>query len=158
MPLVNTVLGPVEASTLGFTLSHEHIVCGSPGVVRGWPALYGGRQRLLDTAHAVLTRAIADGVTTIVDATLTFGEAVDTQGPHGGRDLAPGSANAANRVDHLVEPLRSVKAGPGVVRNNVAIAVRRARPHCHGRSLRIAGRVQRGRPAIRGELPGDRAD
>ena len=78
MALVNTVLGPVEAETLGFTLSHEHIVCGSPGVVRGWPALYGGRQRLLDTAQTVLTRAIADGVTAMVDATtFDLGREVD---------------------------------------------------------------------------------
>ena len=66
MALVNTVLGPVEAADLGFTLSHEHIVCGSPGVVRAWPALYGGRDRLLDMAQTVLTRAVADGVRTIV--------------------------------------------------------------------------------------------
>ena len=78
MALVNTVLGPVEAADLGFTLSHEHIVCGSPGVVRGWPALYGGRERLLETAQTVLTRAIADGVTTIVDATtFDLGREVD---------------------------------------------------------------------------------
>ncbi len=78
MPLVETVLGPVEAADLGFTLSHEHIVCGSPGVVRGWPALYGGRDRLLETAEAVLTRAVADGVSTMVDATtFDLGREVD---------------------------------------------------------------------------------
>ncbi len=78
MALVNTVLGPVEAEALGFTLSHEHIVCGSPGVVRGWPALYGGREALLDRAQTVLTRAIDDGVTTIVDATtFDLGREVD---------------------------------------------------------------------------------
>jgi phosphotriesterase-related protein len=78
MALVNTVLGPVEARDLGFTLSHEHIVCGSPGVVRGWPELYGGREALLETAHTVLTRAIGDGVTTIVDATtFDLGREVD---------------------------------------------------------------------------------
>ncbi len=32
MNQVQTVLGPVDADQLGFTLSHEHIVCGSPGV------------------------------------------------------------------------------------------------------------------------------
>jgi phosphotriesterase-related protein len=78
MALINTVLGPVEAEALGFTLSHEHIVCGSPGIVRGWPALFGGRERLLETADTVLVRAREDGVSTIVDATtFDLGREVD---------------------------------------------------------------------------------
>ena len=109
------MLGPVEAETLGFTLSHEHIVCGSPGVVRGWPALYGGRQRLLDTAQTVLTRAIADGVTTIVDAT-TFDlgrevdilvEASSRSGMHivaaTGMWLAPSPALTVRTTDQLAD-------------------------------------------------------
>ena len=115
MSLVNTVLGPVEAAALGFTLSHEHIVCGSPGVIRGWPALYGGRQRLLDTAQTVLTRAIADGVTTIVDATtFDLGREVDIlveasrrSGMHiiaaSGMWLAPSPALTVRTTDQLAD-------------------------------------------------------
>ena len=29
---VNTVLGPIDTSKLGFTLSHEHIIASSAGV------------------------------------------------------------------------------------------------------------------------------
>ncbi len=113
MALVDTVLGPVEAADLGFTLSHEHIVCGSPGVVRGWPALYGGRDALLATAQTVLTRAIDDGVTTIVDATtFDLGREVDLlveasrrSGMHivaaTGMWLAPSPALSVRTTDQL---------------------------------------------------------
>ena len=33
MATVNTVLGPVEASYLGFTLSHEHVLLSAAGIV-----------------------------------------------------------------------------------------------------------------------------
>ncbi len=33
MATVNTVLGPVEASDLGFTLSHEPVLLGAAGIV-----------------------------------------------------------------------------------------------------------------------------
>jgi phosphotriesterase-related protein len=75
---VQTVLGPIAADQLGFTLSHEHIVCGSPGVVRAWPALYGGREALLDRAQGILVRVREDGVRTMVDATtFDLGREVD---------------------------------------------------------------------------------
>ena len=45
------------------------MACASAGVIRSWPALYGGREALLERAVEVLTRARADGVETIVDAT-----------------------------------------------------------------------------------------
>ncbi len=32
MATVSTVLGPVDASELGFTLSHEHLATGSAGM------------------------------------------------------------------------------------------------------------------------------
>ena len=33
MATVNTVLGPVDASDRGFTLSHEHVLLSAPGIV-----------------------------------------------------------------------------------------------------------------------------
>ena len=66
---IQTVSGPVAAEALGFTLVHEHVACASAGVIRSWPVLYGGREALLDRAVEVLSRARADGVETIVDAT-----------------------------------------------------------------------------------------
>ncbi len=78
MNQVQTVLGPVDADQLGFTLSHEHVVCGSPGVVRAWPALYGGREALLERAQRILVRVREDGVRTMVDATtFDLGREVD---------------------------------------------------------------------------------
>jgi phosphotriesterase-related protein len=78
MSQVQTVLGSVDADQLGFTLSHEHIVCGSPGVVRAWPALYGGREALLARAQGILERVRRDGVRTMVDATtFDLGREVD---------------------------------------------------------------------------------
>src|SRR5688572_10412728 len=67
--VIETVSGPVPAAELGFTLVHEHVACASAGVIRGGPVLYGGREALLERAIEVLSRAHADGVETIVDAT-----------------------------------------------------------------------------------------
>ena len=115
MATVQTVLGPVEATELGFTLSHEHVVCGSPGVVRAWPALYGGRETLLARAQEVLTRVHADGVRTIVDATtFDLGREVDllveasrSSGVHivaaSGMWLAPSPAITARTTPQLTE-------------------------------------------------------
>jgi phosphotriesterase-related protein len=67
--MIQTVTGPAAADALGFTLVHEHVACASAGTIRGWAALYGGREALLARAVEVLTRAREDGVETIVDAT-----------------------------------------------------------------------------------------
>jgi phosphotriesterase-related protein len=69
MTMVQTVTGPVDAADLGFTLVHEHVVCASAGVVRGTPALFGGREALLERAVGLLIEAREAGVDTIVDAT-----------------------------------------------------------------------------------------
>ena len=37
MSQVNTVLGPIDSSELGFTLSHEHITLGAPAPPRPTP-------------------------------------------------------------------------------------------------------------------------
>ena len=37
MPTVSTVLGPVDTSELGYTLSHEHIATGSAGMRQTYP-------------------------------------------------------------------------------------------------------------------------
>jgi phosphotriesterase-related protein len=75
---VQSVLGPVAASDLGFVLAHEHVVACSPGIVRSWPALYGGRDALKKRGVDALRNAKAAGVTTIVDCT-TFDLGRDAQ-------------------------------------------------------------------------------
>ena len=67
--MIPTVTGPVPADELGFTLVHEHVVCASAGIVASWPALFGGREALIERAVEVLTDARSAGVDTIVDAT-----------------------------------------------------------------------------------------
>jgi len=67
--MVQTVTGPVTGEALGFTLVHEHVMCASAGIVTGWPELFGGRAALVERAVAVLARAVANGITTMVDAT-----------------------------------------------------------------------------------------
>jgi phosphotriesterase-related protein len=66
---VNTVLGPIDTSKLGFTLSHEHIIASSAGIWQAWPELFGGRARFIATAVDQLKRAKDEGVTSIIDCT-----------------------------------------------------------------------------------------
>lgn len=67
--MVNTVLGPVDAARLGFTLSHEHVCAASPGVWQAWPELFGGRAQFVKIAVDQLKRAKDEGVDSVVDVT-----------------------------------------------------------------------------------------
>src|ERR1041384_41088 len=67
---VNTVLGPIDTSKLGFTLSHEHIIASSAGVWQAWPELFGGRAKFIATASDSLKRAKdEEGGTPVHDCT-----------------------------------------------------------------------------------------
>ena len=66
---VQTVLGPIDTSKLGFTLSHEHIAASSAGIWQAWPELLGGRTRFITRAVDQLKRAKDEGVDTIIDCT-----------------------------------------------------------------------------------------
>lgn len=63
-----TVLGPVEASKLGVTLTHEHIAEGSYRLEK-WPKDWGGRDGLVVRAVEQLKLVRAAGIDTIVDLT-----------------------------------------------------------------------------------------
>ena len=66
--MVQTVTGPVAASELGFALSHEHVIVGSPGIhatypeLMDWAGIEAGGIEALREAHA-------EGLRTIMDAT-----------------------------------------------------------------------------------------
>jgi phosphotriesterase-related protein len=60
--IVQTVLGPLDASKLGFTLTHEHI-CKNPS------ELFGGRVNSVATAVDKLKEARDAGINTVVDVT-----------------------------------------------------------------------------------------
>lgn len=66
--IVQTVLGPVDASKLGFTLPHEHIADG-PYFLNKWPKAWGGRAEFVRKAVEQLKLVRDAGVSTIVDLT-----------------------------------------------------------------------------------------
>ena len=66
MPPVNTVLGPVEPSHLGFTLSHEHVATNAAGIRHTYPEFID-RPGIMEQAVAALKEAYHEGVRTIID-------------------------------------------------------------------------------------------
>lgn len=66
---VATVNGVMGVASLGRILCHEHIVAASPGIVRSWPSLFGGRRSLIDRAVRVLEDVRTRGIDTIIDCT-----------------------------------------------------------------------------------------
>jgi len=73
MATVQTATGPIDSDDLGFTLTHEHVVVGSPPIRQQFPDLHD-RDAILDVAVPNLTAAREAGVRTIVDLTpITLG-------------------------------------------------------------------------------------
>ena len=68
MVSVNTVLGPINTSAMGFTLCHEHVVTGSAGVAASYPELVD-RDTITELAVENLSRTRQGGVSTFVDLT-----------------------------------------------------------------------------------------
>ena len=76
MPTVNTVLGPIEPSDLGFTLSHEHLGTNAAGLRQTYPEFID-RSGIIEQAVAELKEAYAEGLRTIVDvSTIDLGRDV----------------------------------------------------------------------------------
>lgn len=73
MATIQTATGPIDSDDLGFTLTHEHVVVGSPPVRQQFPDLFN-RSAILDVAVPNLVAAREAGVRTIVDLTpITLG-------------------------------------------------------------------------------------
>ncbi len=68
MPTVETVLGPIDASALGFTLSHEHVLVAMGADNHNYPWLFDWQQTRANTVRE-LSEAKAGGVDTIIDLT-----------------------------------------------------------------------------------------
>ncbi len=68
MSTVNTVLGPVDTSELGFTLSHEHLATNAAGILKTFPELID-RAGVIEQANATLNEAFREGLRTIIDVT-----------------------------------------------------------------------------------------
>src|SRR5438045_9052665 len=69
MAPLHSVLGPLDTADLGFTLTHEHVVTATAGILQTYPELYGDFNRLTEQAAATLTEAREGGVQTISDLT-----------------------------------------------------------------------------------------
>jgi len=67
MTIINSVLGPVNADDLGFTLMHEHLLIASAGISQNFPELIGASA--VERIARELKRSREAGITTIVDAT-----------------------------------------------------------------------------------------
>ncbi|MDP3879754.1 MAG: hypothetical protein Q8Q07_05545 [Dehalococcoidales bacterium] len=67
MATLNSVLGPLDTSRLGFTLMHEHTVVASAGIPQDYAELFA--TNYIDRIADGLKRAKEGGVDTIVDAT-----------------------------------------------------------------------------------------
>ena len=68
MTTINSVLGPLDTSELGFTLSHEHVLVSSAGIQHVYPEFID-REATIERAVAQLTEAYGEGLRTIVDVT-----------------------------------------------------------------------------------------
>ena len=66
--MVETVLGPIDAAQLGFTLMHEHIVLQTIGLRDNWPETFD-RPFVVRRSVDKLKEARAAGVDTLVDLT-----------------------------------------------------------------------------------------
>lgn len=66
MTLVQTVTGPVEHSSLGITLAHEHLALASPGLAQQYPWLYD-RDSMVEHVAAELAQAREAGVGTVIE-------------------------------------------------------------------------------------------
>ena len=65
---VNSVLGPLDAGSLGFTLAHEHILLSSAGIRHVYPEFID-RAAIVRDAVEHLKECRAEGVETLVDVT-----------------------------------------------------------------------------------------
>jgi phosphotriesterase-related protein len=77
MPTVETVLGPIDAGTLGFTLSHEHVLVAMGEDNHHYPWMFDWERTRANIVRE-LSDAKAGGVDTIIDLTT----------PDLGRDVA----------------------------------------------------------------------
>ena len=112
MSTVNTVLGPMDTANLGFTLSHEHVCFGVPGVRLSYPD-FGNRQASVDEGATELKKAYDEGVRTIIDVTtIDLGrdvEALREASERSGVNIIAATGN------HLNVPVTFASASPGVI-------------------------------------------
>ena len=67
MSMINSALGPLSTTALGFTLMHEHLIVSSAGIPQEYAELLGNG--FMDRITDRLTQAKEGGIDTIVDTT-----------------------------------------------------------------------------------------
>lgn len=67
MTTINSVLGPLDTTNLGFTLMHEHLIVASAGIPQNYAELLG--PSYMDRIVQGLVQAKEGGIDTIVDTT-----------------------------------------------------------------------------------------
>jgi phosphotriesterase-related protein len=67
---INSVLGPLNTSKLGFTLMHEHLIGCATGILQNYPELLG--PDLMDRLVADLKTFKKEGINTILDASTYY--------------------------------------------------------------------------------------
>ena len=78
--MVQTVLGPVSAEKIGFTLPHEHFVFGFPGALKADETMFPyNREEAMTTCLDEIKKVQQFGIKTIVDATPADMEGRDPQ-------------------------------------------------------------------------------
>jgi phosphotriesterase-related protein len=70
MSQVNTVRGPVDASSLGPTLMHEHIFVMSTEIVQNFPETWGNEEQRIEQAVTRLRQLEAHGIRSLLDLTV----------------------------------------------------------------------------------------
>src|SRR5215510_4939105 len=77
MASINSVLGPLDVDSLGYTLPHEHVFTASAGIQQTYPELFGDFEVFTNQVAATLAEARAGGVQTLVElSTLDLGRDV----------------------------------------------------------------------------------
>ena len=73
MATINSVLGPMNTSDLGFTLSHEHVIGSSAGIQHVYPEFLD-REGTIKEAISQLTQAHSEGLRSVIEvSTLDLG-------------------------------------------------------------------------------------
>ena len=140
MAAISTVTGEVAPEDLGVTLFHEHLAMVSPGLELNWPQAFD-RPAEVENAVALLSRAAAAGVRTLVDlTTIDLGRDITMQQQIGERSevqivVATGVHIRASRF--LLHAPRNASSSSSSTTSSAASVVRVSAP---GRSRSPAPR------------------
>ncbi|MBC8279374.1 MAG: phosphotriesterase-related protein [Chloroflexi bacterium] len=112
MTTINSVLGPIETESMGFTLSHEHLATSAAGIWKTFPELID-RSGIIQQAKASLSEAYREGLRTIIDvSTIDLGRDVEMMKEV---SQATGVKIIAATGNHLAVPRPFIDLAPEVI-------------------------------------------